>query len=678
MGEFAKLVQAGKVSGPLRRTFSLDSWSTAFAAAGAPDETDQRVYDAAVVIHTKLANIRSRLKLSSAAELSAVTKLRAFVAAANYNFLVAREKTREAFKQAAAERAQQAVAGFRPEEFFSKIKLELTGGFQWSPNEVVEGLVDGIEVPVRFALQGEPNLAGNPRLGQVEWSDIILELNLGIMFRHAEDLWEDCLWNGYKVVDTGRVKTFVPQDVDAKRGYALGLVRRFTLGMGYSFMATKVHRSLVEQGFLPRIREVRAIEKEGRRQVIKVSKPGEITRAQEELFILRGFANEPYYAELLEEALPSLNGLTLSAILDAWVVISRAALVLLESVATKEERPVKQDDSLLSWLPEYVPVLQVDALVRALSVAAGIKPADGRKLIEFFTYRGQAGQEIWASPLVPVGLTTVAPIFAAIVSPNLRRLVDVWMRQAGVDLAKRGPAFEAHVRASVQHSIASSNVLAGSAICINDDYTFRPKSGREEQIDLLFVIGSTVFMAEAKCILEPTDSKGMAMHRKTVLGAAGQALRKSRALEGNRAEFVADVARFGIDLPENFDVFPLIVVSTSTHVGVPADGVPVIDEYILEKFLEGELEDVAVTGSSLEIQESVRTVFYTDLGDAEEKAPRYFASPPQVQRLLNGITERVVPLHAIDGQDWEGYVITFECVPSQEGGHQLAAANSEV
>lgn len=666
MGEFTQRVQSNKVSGPLRRGFTHERWKKEFDVAGVPDDSDQGVYDAALVLHSKLENIRSRLKLSSSTNLSATTKLRAFVAAANHNFLAARTKTRDAIQKAGEERATQAPDGFRSEEFLAKIKLELTDGFQWSPDEVVESLVDGIEVPIKFSLQSTPDLAGNPRMNQVEWNDIALELNLGIMFRHAEDLWDDCLWNKYRIVEKGRIKVFMPRDIDAKRGYSVGLVRRRSLAMMFTIMAAKYHREMVARGFLPTIREVRAIEQQGKRQVIKVSKPGEHTRAMEELLVMRGYANEPYYSELLEEPLSPLGGLTLSVILNAWVVISRAALVLVESMARKEVQSPEPDSPVHTWLPAYAPVLQIDALVHALFLAAGIKPADGKWLVEFFTFRGQTGQEIWASPLVPVGLTTVAPVFAAIAAPNLRRLVDVWMRQAGVDLGKRGPAFEAHLRANVQEAIASSNVLSGHAVCIKDDYTFKPNGGRSEQIDLLFVIGSTVFLAEAKCILEPTEPKGVAMHRKTVLGAAEQALRKSQSLKDNRKAFVADAKRFGIELPEDFNVVPLVVVSTSTHVGVPASGVPVIDEYILEKFLEGELEDVAVTGDNLEIQKTVKTVFYTDVPDAEAKAPHYFASPPQTRRLFDGVVARFVPLYAIDEDDWEGLIVTLECVPSQE------------
>ncbi len=666
MGNFTERVQSEDIPGPLRRSFTPDRWNREFAAAGAPDERDQYVYEAALVIHFKLENIRSRLKLSSSPDLSASTKLRAYVAGANHNFLVARTKTRNAFEEVGVKRATAVLEGVRPEQLAAEVKLELLGGFEWSPDEVVESIVDGIEVPVRFALQGSPSLAGNPRMNQVDWSDIALELNLGIMFRHAEDVWNDCLWNNYKVVAKDRLRVFVPQDPDVAKGYVIGHARRMALTMGYQVMATRYHRGLLARGLLPRLREVKAIEQNGKRQILKISKPGEQTEAQEDLFVIRSYANEPYYAELLEEALPSAGGLTLSSVLDAWAIISRTALVLVEHLAGKDNQ-LDPDSPAYAWLPEYAPVLQVDALIQALSLAANIKPADGKRLVEFFTFRGMPGQEIWASPLVPVGARTVAPVFAAVVSPNLRRLVDVWMRQLGIDLGKRGPAFEAYLRESVVDSIASSKVLAGHAVCINESYTFKPPTGRQEEIDLLFVIGSMVFLGEVKCVLEPTDAKGIAMHRRTVIGAAEQASRKARALTDNREEFVADVRRFGIDLPQDFSIVRFVVVSSATHVGIPADGVPVVDEYILEKFLEGELDDVAVRGIDLEVQELVKTIFYTDLADAQAKAPQYFAQPPQVKRLLEGVVARIVPMHAIDEQDWQGVVVTLACEPRRGG-----------
>ncbi|MBG0862629.1 hypothetical protein [Burkholderia sp. 9779_493] len=667
MGNFIDRVRNDEIDGPLRRKFTPAKWRKSFESAAPHDKADRRVYEAALVIHTKLENIRSRLKLSSSPALSASEKLRAYVAAANYNFLVANTKTHEAFREFGEELAATPRGRTKIEDIFSQIRLKLPGGFDYSPDEIVESIVDGIEVPIKFALTDSPDLSGNPRMAQVTWSDIVLELNLGIMFRHAEDLWDDCLWNSYFVIGSGTEKYFAPDQIDVKRGHALGIVRRMTLAANYSIIASRQHDEMIARGIQPRIRDIISVKKEGRRQVVKVSKIGDPTSdVQEELFILRGLANEPYYSDFLETPLPNLEGVTLADVLDAWVVLSRIAIVQLDGIAKKHEETTNMDVPPQTWLPGYLPVLQTDALIQALSIAADIQPAAGRLLVDFFTYRGNKGQEIWAAPLIPVGPRAVAPVFAAIVSPNLRRLVDIWMRLGGIDLEVRGPAFEQHLRNVLQTGITKSPILRTSAISIPGSYTFSPSAGRSEEIDLLFSIGSTVFIGEAKCILEPTETKGLFNHRRTVLGAAEQVRRKARCIDNNREEFIKDVNRFGIKLPNDFRIFPLIVVSTSTHVGVPADGIAVIDEYIFSKFFEGQLEHAAVGGPHLAIQKIIKDIFYTDVDDAESKASIYFNSPPQLQHLINGLCARIVPLHAIGENDWEGYILTIDCNPHQQ------------
>ena len=662
MGDFTKRVQADKVPSPLRRGFTPHGWHKEFEAHSTHDDVDKNVYATGLAIHAKLQNIRSRLKLSTSSSLNATTKLRAFVAAVNHNFLVTRRKSETAIAEKGKTLAQENPKGFRVENL-AAIKLELPGGFMWSPSEIVESLVDGIEIPVRFALAAAPNLAGTPRADQVEWNDISLELNLGIFYRHAEDLWNDCLWNGYKLIDIGDRKVFLPSGLDVHRAYKMGLARRLSLSIGFTAMATRFYRQMAAMGQIPRVREARSIRRHGKRQVISVGLPENPTPEQVAFLVSQTLASEPYYAELLNELQPNLAGLSIHKLLLAWSAVSRIALLLVESVAEKHTTTLYKDSPAHSWLPEYAPVLQMDALVKAVAEIISANHAEARRAVDFLTFRGLTGQEIWAQPLIPVGVSTLAPVFGAIDSPNLRRLVDVWMRQLGIDLARRGPAFEAHLRAMVQNDIATSRLLSGFAWSTADDYTFRPTNGREEQIDLIFVLGKTVIVAEAKCILEPTDSKAVAMHRRTVIGAANQATRKCQALEVHREEFVADIKRLGFELPLDFQALPLVIVSTTTHVGVEADGVPVVDEFILGRFLEGWYEDVAITGDELAVVKTLKTIFYSNTPEAEKIAAEYFSSPPQMERFKNGIRGRWIPVHAIDRNDWQGAALVLECVP---------------
>lgn len=660
MGEFTKRLRNNEISGPLRRGFTPDRWHRAFGDLSAPDAVDHDMHAAGLALHEKLEAIRGVLKLSSSDEISATTKLRAFLATANYDFIVTRAKTKLAIEKFQADREGVSGEVYAMEEM-AAVKLSLPGGGDWMPNEIVESLVDGIELPIKVVLQADPGLGGNPRMNQINWAEVGYELNLGILYRIAEDLWDDCLWNSYMMVNKGRVKVFLPQDLDVVRAYWTGLARRTSLSMSFNVLATQFQRDALAKGARLRVRDVCGIERHGKRQVIKFAKLGVSTEILEKLSILRSHAAEPYYGDLLEERLESLQGLTLSALIDAWTVISRVAHELLQLIGEKHAHHVK-DNRAHVWMPEYAPTLQVEALVDALAVAAGINKPEGRKIIDFFTFRGKAGQEIWAQPLIPVGPEVVAPIFGAVESPNLRRLVDVWMRQAGVDLSRRGPAFETHIRTLAIDAIRRSKLLSPVAACITGNYTFRPADSRDEEIDLIFSIGNTVFVAEAKCILEPTDAKGIAMHRKTVLGAAEQALRKVKAIEDSRAEFIGDARRFGMALCEDFKVKPLVIVSTSIHVGIAALTVPVIDEFILGRFLDGELEDIAYQPGDPASSKRLKTRFYSNAAEAEERAPSYFASPPQMKRFVDGVRARGVPIHAASESDWTGHFVTMECV----------------
>ncbi|MHB1113797.1 MAG: hypothetical protein ACYC03_11395, partial [Acidovorax defluvii] len=308
MGEFAKRVQGDKIPGPLRRNFTTARWKSAFEAAPAPDDADKNLYEAALVIHQKLANIRARLKLSTSTTLTATTKLRAMVAAVNYNFLLAREQSEVEMARVGAKRAEEHPEGYWIEEL-TAIKLKLPGGFAWSPAEIFESLVDGIEIPIRVVLSGTPDLGGNAQMDKVEWRDITLEMNLGIFYRHAEDVWDDCLWNEYRLQQKNRAKLFVPTNMKVQEGYRMGLARRTSLNIGFRVIATRYLRKQVELGLIPRVREVASIGRHGKRQTIIVTSLDAPSRQHEEFLIARTLSAEMYYDELLAEPQTSLGGL---------------------------------------------------------------------------------------------------------------------------------------------------------------------------------------------------------------------------------------------------------------------------------------------------------------------------------------------------------------------------------
>jgi hypothetical protein len=368
--------------------------------------------------------------------------------------------------------------------------------------------------------------------------------------------------------------------------------------------------------------------------------------------------------ELIHEPRQELGGASLNDLLRAWTVISRTAEILRDEIMGVD---VSDGLKLNSWLPRFVPVLQVDALSRAIAEAINIQLIQARTIVEFFTFRGTDGQELWAQPLIPIGIEGISALFASTTSPNLSRLVDIWMKQIGIDLGLRGPAFENYVNFELRKDIDSSPLLKDAQVTKNG-LVFKPTVGREGQIDTVLVIGDLVILGESKCILHPVEAKQIAMHRNTVNEAVLQIKRKALSVEKYPNAFRAQLSQQGVELPENFRILPAVILNGSIHAGFEVDGVAVVDLYVFNVFFRGELVDVAIQDVAGNMEHVKKRILYTDADDASKVAPAYFCFPPQMEVLLKGMRSRWVPIAKISDSDWAGAYLTFECTPEVEQG----------
>jgi hypothetical protein len=401
--------------------------------------------------------------------------------------------------------------------------------------------------------------------------------------------------------------------------------------------------------------------KEGRHQAIRMASFDDDDRDPQRLLTMRAYASEPYYTELLAEAQPRLAGATLNNLLSAWTIVSKVSRLLREQAA---EGAVSKPDDPGTWMPKYAPVLQQQALVRALCVACETSLPQSRALAEFFVFRGKADQELWAQPLVPVGEGTVVPLFAATSSPNLRRLVDVWLKQLGVDMGLRGPAFEAHVRSLLREQMRGSPLLSPVSMCLERELTFTPPGGREEEIDVVALVGDVLLIGEAKCFLEPAEAKETAMHRSKVIQAVDQVKRKASAVSLHKAEFRQRAAHFGLQVPEEFVVVPLVILNSAVHSGMPVDGVAVVDEHILGVYFRGRFVEMAVQEVSGDLNTLRERILYGNTEEGIKGLCAFLKAPAQMEPLLAGTKTRWVPIPGVSRADWIGQFLTVDCVPA--------------
>ncbi|MFN7611319.1 MAG: hypothetical protein ACK5QX_10355, partial [bacterium] len=246
--------------------------------------------------------------------------------------------------------------------------------------------------------------------------------------------------------------------------------------------------------------------------------------------------------------------------------------------------------------------------------------------------------------------------------PNLRRLVDVWLRQLGVEMDRRGPAFEDFVRTEIARQIASSRLVSVSK-CMGQSFKFRPRGVREEEIDVVLVVGTRVLLGEAKCSVFPTESKQYAMHRHLVIEATQQIKRKCDAVEARRDEFRVQLRDRGLEVPEDFKVVPAVILNFAVHCCTSVDAVPVIDLHVLETFFAGELIDFAEMDSDRGLEAMAKRVFYADVDEAVDRLESFMLSPPQMEVFRRGLSERWVPIPAISDGDWPAVYLKVECQP---------------
>lgn len=661
MGRFIKAVQDGDVLGPLRSGFTTKGWEAEHERL-VDDDIDWNLRETGHLIHDKAKHIRSELRVTFAKDLRATTKIRAFAAVANYNQCALSNRMQEALEKIAKTGREENPGNHVWMHELAAVKVRLPVGAGYSPDEIVQSMVDGIAIPLKRILEHDPDLQGNPEFGKLNWDDVLIDFNLGMLYSHVEELWDDCLWNDFKASHKDEGVKFAPDDIQWLASSTMSRLRLDSLAREFAQHARHFQRRLSHKhpfhalGAL----NVKTLSKEGRRQIIRLGSFESESEEELKLLAMRAYASEPYYTELLGEPQARLKGATLNQLLTAWIIVSGASRVLRQEL---DELEVRKPSEPKTWLPNFAPVLQISALRHAVASACELSFEQSGALVEFFVFRGKADQELWAQPLLPASKDGVIPLFSAIVSPNLRRLVDVWLRQLDVDLGTRGPAFETFIRASICGDISRSPLLSSNSCCLDRAVKFTPNGEREEEIDVVAVVGNVVIVGEAKCFLDPAEAKQTAMHRAKVVEAVAQVKRKASAINRNKDQFRQRLSQLNFELPEDFSIQPVVILNSAIHCGTAIDGVPIIDEHILSVFFRGKFVEIGI--SEGEAFRPIRErVLYTSAAEASRVLAQFFLSPPQMQPLIAGLRPRWVPVPAVNDTDWSGLFLALDCVPN--------------
>jgi hypothetical protein len=363
--------------------------------------------------------------------------------------------------------------------------------------------------------------------------------------------------------------------------------------------------------------------------------------------ILRICGTEEYFAQLLSTKLPEIEGLTLNHLLDLWQVIYSAIEAL--AVTTPDDTGPKN----ISELDRFAPLVPKSALIDLLKQVSGLSRPVCERVLNFWTFSKETADDIWARPIIEYDQNHVIPLIPCILHGSPLRLIERWMKFGGVDLAKRGTEFEAECRSTFKESIQSNNLLKNSEL-LNHPYRFTKSDEDPGDVDLVFWINRTVFIAEIKCNLFPTKASERSRYHEDLVKGARQIIRKANCIRRNPTRFIKSIS--GLDSTGEIRVVPFVLTNLTFEVGECIDDVPITDRYILNKFLaEGYFDKSRIVSKENGITGGYRMFFYDDENEAEARLEDYLRSPPQLLDFKDAIAETITKMPRLNenDRDWE-------------------------
>jgi len=357
--------------------------------------------------------------------------------------------------------------------------------------------------------------------------------------------------------------------------------------------------------------------------------------------------DDPVNQELMNISIGSLAGCTARQVCEAWIAVSHLSeAVKKKCVSDFLAKTTKKEKKKINGavIEKFAPEFKKDFLIKFMSKSMGIDQKKAEILIDFLIFDYKNKENIWSQPIVKIGVDTFSLVWGACnVQP--RYFIEKVAARLGLEVTKKGPAFEKYCAHRISHAANKNNFLdfemsKGGA-------KFRPfGNGLYEEIDCSFFADGILFVCEIKCLNRPTETVLYNNHRGKVDEAAEQAKRKALFVEANIEKFCAIYHPLRAYSTVK-SVQPLVLLNNAIWAGQPINGIPVVDLPILEELLSGRHM------KSFERRGEVVTKKYRDIyplptrpGDVAEQMKKMLFSPPQLAHYLKIMTriDKFLPL----------------------------------
>ncbi|ACJ29940.1 Conserved hypothetical protein [Shewanella piezotolerans WP3] len=624
---FVEKIIKNKIKPPTRFDFKLDSWIEEWEKVkGTASKRDGKIFASGCVIDSLLSEIRTLLDDAylRAPKTTNEKLILAYVAMSNRELAVA---------------MKNALAETRASAFGIKINANYIGN-SLTLQEISHGCVDGLQPAIRMC---QKRIDDNQPIKKSAAPDDLMsfiryEIDLSQLYVLYSHVWQCLFWSDYDLIQVDKEqKVYCVKQPASEFEFSFenSAIRRERLSAQKGHIATDPTIQAIFSGD-----KYVVIRKQGKRKLAEVAHvkgADEVTLSRNAHWQITTTDMLKYYPE---EWLIKEHGKGF-AIRDALSVMR---CLMLMSGDLMERFP--EDDSVwsLNKLLQFCPTVQALSLKFALMKATGLAAEKVSNILEFMTFKADKTSDLWCQPLIKKSNSHYAISVSALASPVMTRLIEKWCVELGIDLTQKGYKYEQTVVDLLNEQLVQNEFI--------DDYDqavgkrIKLQAG-EEEFDLLARVDDLIIVGEFKATLT-VDSEVMKQRTADTLQYAGiQVNRKTKFLQAN-IESVFKRLGWKYDSTKQYNFAQCIVNSARIFIGYKFDGVPVVDEKILNSYFESKtMSLLAVPCEQGDMRDIAWYELYSDLKELKDNLQPYLLRPPQLSEIEDSFEYSNVQLPAI-------------------------------
>ncbi|GGX35241.1 hypothetical protein [Undibacterium squillarum] len=296
------------------------------------------------------------------------------------------------------------------------------------------------------------------------------------------------------------------------------------------------------------------------------------------------------------------------------------------SVEIQNKFPENDEIHTSKKLSEFAIVISLVKISKAIEKASKIKLNKVKKIIDFLTYKN-SNQDIWCHPIIFLEKEKFCILTSAFQAPNPNRVIEHWLVKLDTNLAEKGYIYEGNIINSINYFLNENEFLSDYDHAISK--RIKIKNKLEEEIDLIFRIGSLIIIGEAKCIISTNSPQSFYRAQQILRKAASQINRKKQFFQENIIEIFKNLG-WDYNPKFNYKVISLVLNSNGMHAGFPINGTPICDERILTALIRKNTYPIISKFKKNHRIDLAWIKLYSSQEELIEIFQKYLENPPQI------------------------------------------------